>query len=71
MSDMIKPSFFAPEGRSVVGVFADPIVARASADVVRERGHGRKVRVFERVVRAGGCDAQVWVVIDVGPRTTR
>ena len=66
MSSMIKPTFRAPEGRSVIGIFDDGIVARASADLVRDRG--RKIRVFERWVRAGNCDAQIWVVGDMGPK---
>lgn len=69
MTAMIKPEFSAPSGKSVVGIFADHVVASASAIVVREGG--RRVSVFERFVRAGGCNARVWMVVDVGPRSPR
>lgn len=64
--EMLKPEFKGPPGKAIVGVFSDEIVARASAVVVRRSG--RCVHVFKRFVRAGGCDALLWVLVDVGPK---
>ena len=55
--------------RRLVGVFEDPVVAKASAAVVRDNEPAMSVRTFRRGVKAGGVEVTVWVVVVVGRKS--